>query len=138
MDNVTPDTRSAIMARVRSKDTTPEMVVRRLLHSLGYRYRLHDKSLPGCPDIIFASRRKLIFVSGCFWHMHRCGRCRIPSSRREYWIAKLTRNRQRDRRTRRRLKTEGWSVLTIWECQTLHHDHLRARLQRFLGGPGTA
>lgn len=126
--------RSLIMAAVKGRDTTPEMVVRRMVHALGYRYRLHVKSLPGTPDLVFPRLKKIINVSGCFWHMHTCGRCRIPATRREYWVAKLQRNVRRDRRTRRALMKEGWSVLTVWECQTQSRNagQLRARLTKFL------
>jgi DNA mismatch endonuclease (patch repair protein) len=120
------------MAAVKSKDTTPELIVRRLAHSLGYRYRLHVRSLPGTPDLVFPSRRKIINVSGCFWHMHGCGRCRIPSSRRSYWLAKLKRNKQRDQRTRRALRRLGWDVLTVWECQTKDLQKLAQRVTAFL------
>src|SRR5437879_2181572 len=96
-DTFSPEERSRIMAAVKSKDTTPEMIVRRLVHSLGYRYRLHDASLPGTPDLVFPRRRKIIIVNGCLWHYHACPRCRIPSARRSYWIAKLRRNAARDR-----------------------------------------
>ncbi len=120
------------MAAVRSKDTTPEMTVRRLVHRLGFRYRLHVAGLPGRPDLVFPGRRKAIDVRGCFWHMHACGRCRIPASRRGYWVAKLRRNRERDRRTRRRLSRLGWRVLTVWECQTRDPARLAARLESFL------
>jgi len=125
--------RSRIMAAVKSKDTTPELAVRQLVHRLGYRYRLHVRSLPGTPDMVFPSRRKIIDVSGCFWHMHGCGRCRIPKSRRGYWVRKLERNRGRDRRTRRKLRREGWRVLVVWECQVRDMERLAARVRRFLG-----
>ena len=91
-DTVTKSERSRIMAAVKSKDTTPELVVRRLVHSMGYRYRLHVRSLPGIPDMVFPRLRKVININGCFWHLHGCSRCRIPSSRRRYWVAKLQRN----------------------------------------------
>ncbi len=133
MDTFSKLERSRIMAAVKSKDTTPELVVRRLVHRLGYRYRLHLRSLPGTPDLVFPSRRKIINVSGCFWHMHGCGRCRIPSSRRMYWVGKLERKRARDRRTRRALARRGWRVLTIWECQTLRAEGVAGRIRRFLG-----
>src|SRR6185295_10356211 len=90
--------RSRIMAAVKSRDTTPEMVVRRMVHAMGFRYRLHVRSLPGAPDLVFPRLRSVIFVSGCFWHMHTCGRCRIPTARRKYWVAKLERNAARDKR----------------------------------------
>jgi DNA mismatch endonuclease (patch repair protein) len=99
-----------------------------------YRYRLHVASLPGTPDLVFPRLRKVINVSGCFWHMHGCGRCRIPASRRGYWVAKLERNAKRDRRTRAALQRGGWRVLVVWECQTaaLGRDRLRRRLLGFL------
>lgn len=133
-DTFTPAQRSRIMSLVKSKDTTPEIVVRRLVHSLGYRYRLHVRGLPGTPDLVFASRRKIINVSGCFWHMHTCGRCRIPTSRRKYWVAKLERNRRRDQKTRRALQRLGWSVLTLWECQTRDPVNVERQIVEFLDG----
>ncbi|MDI6451155.1 very short patch repair endonuclease [Anaerobaca lacustris] len=102
---------------IRSEDTTSELFVRRLVHSLGYRYRLHVRSLPGTPDLVFPRLRKVINVNGCFWHMHGCPRCRVPSSRRDYWIGKMQRNAARDKRTRRQLQRDGWGVMVIWECQ---------------------
>lgn len=133
-DTFTKAERSRIMSLVRSKDTTPEMVVRRLVHSMGYRYRLHVRTLPGAPDLVFPRLRKLIFVSGCFWHMHTCGRCRIPQTRRAQWLAKLEGNRRRDRSVRRQLTRQGYSVLTVWECETSKQGRKRlvARLKRFL------
>lgn len=126
--------RSRIMAAVKSKDTTPELLVRRLVHSLGYRYRLHVRSLPGTPDLVFPRLRKIINVNGCFWHMHGCPKCRIPSSRRDYWTAKLHRNAERDKRTQRELRQNGWNVMVIWECQTSasQETRLRARIVAFL------
>jgi DNA mismatch endonuclease (patch repair protein) len=131
-DTFTKAERSRIMALVRSTDTTPEIVVRRLVHSMGYRYRLHVRSLPGAPDLVFPRLCKVIFVSGCFWHMHGCGRCRIPQTRRAAWLAKLQRNRRRDVRTRRALRALGYSVVTIWECQTRPTERLGARIRKFL------
>lgn len=127
--------RSEIMARVKSGDTRPEMVVRRIVHGLGYRYRLHRRDLPGTPDLVLPRHRKVIFVHGCFWHQHRCPRGdRRPKSNQEYWIPKLQRNVQRDRRARRQLNRLGWSVLVVWECQTTqkHREKLIAKLTRFL------
>ncbi len=133
-DTVSKIERSRIMAAVKSKDTTPELFVRRLVHSLGYRYRLHVRSLPGSPDLVFPRLRKVINVNGCFWHMHSCGRCRIPSSRRDYWIAKMQRNAARDKRTRRELRKLGWQVLVLWECQIKpsREDWLRRKILAFL------
>jgi DNA mismatch endonuclease (patch repair protein) len=122
------------MAAVKSKDTTPELFVRRLVHSLGYRYRLHVSALPGTPDLVFPRLRKVINVSGCFWHMHGCGRCRIPTSRKAYWLQKLERNAVRDKQCRQALRHAGWRVLTVWECQTTRAriDVTRRRLLAFL------
>jgi len=133
-DTVTQSERSRIMAAVKSKDTTPELVVRHLVHALGYRYRLHVRTLPGTPDLVFARLRKVINVNGCFWHMHACGRCRIPSSRRDYWIAKIQRNATRDKQTRRKLRESGWQVLVLWECQIKpsRAEQLRRRIVAFL------
>ena len=134
-DTFTKSERSRIMAAVKSRDTAPEMVVRRLVHKMGFRYRLHVRALPGAPDLVFPRSGKVIFVSGCFWHMHSCGRCRIPSSRRAYWIKKLERNAARDKTVRRKLRRDDWQVMVIWECQTARAklDRLRDRVGRFLG-----
>lgn len=130
--------RSWTMSRVKSKDTTPEMVVRRLLHSMGYRYRLHGKKLPGKPDLVFAGRKKAIFVHGCFWHGHDCKRgARIPATRQEYWLAKVSRNRDRDARDMASLEQAGWSVLVLWECELKARVALATRLSEFLGGPSS-
>lgn len=133
-DTFTKSERSRIMAAVKSKDTTPELLVRRLVHSLGYRYRLHVRSLPGTPDLVFPRLRKIINVNGCFWHMHGCARCRVPSSRRNYWMAKLRRNAARDRRTQRELRRAGWRVMVLWECHisAARQERLRAKIVTFL------
>ena len=111
--------RSAQMALVRSRDTKPEMRVRRALHAAGLRYRLHDRRLPGVPDLVFASRRIVVFVHGCFWHRHPgCAAARLPKSRQEFWEPKLAGNVERDKRKRAELEEEGWTVLVIWECET--------------------
>lgn len=135
-DNRTPESRSALMSRIGSKNTAPELAVRRLLHSLGYRFRLHRKSLPGTPDIVFPSRRKVIFVNGCFWHAHGCCNGRPPKSRPEFWIPKLQENRLKDRRNIGALRNSGWGVLTVWQCQTRLRDRLEKRLIPYLGSPG--
>lgn len=121
------------MAAIRGKDTGPEMIVRRLLTALGYRYRLHGRALPGKPDLVFGSRRAVVFVHGCFWHRHACrfGRV-VPKTRTGFWRAKLEGNATRDRRTRTRLRREGWRVLVVWECQLREVDKLGARLRAFL------
>ena len=136
MDPLTPTQRSERMSRVRHKDTKPEMVVRRLTHSLGYRYRLHRRDLPGQPDVVFPSRRKIILVHGCFWHQHGCPIYRYPKSRLEFWAPKLERNIRRDRENQARLRELGWEVLVVWECQAKRKDtsDLAAQLQAFLDG----
>ena len=126
--------RSRIMASVKSMNTLPELIVRRLVHAMGFRFRLHVRLLPGSPDLVFPRLRKAIFVSGCFWHMHSCGRCRIPVSRRAYWVTKLEGNAARDKQVQRLLRRAGWRVLVIWECQTsiAGRKRLQSRLGRFL------
>jgi DNA mismatch endonuclease, patch repair protein len=133
-DTFTPAERSRIMAAVKSTDTTPELVVRRMIHAMGYRYRLHVRSLPGAPDLVFPRLSSVIFVCGCFWHKHTCGRCRIPTSRRAYWVKKIDRNAERDKRVQRALRRQGWRVMVIWECQTAARKRqaLEARVTRFL------
>lgn len=131
-DALTPRQRSLLMSRVRGKDTRPEMIVRRLVHSMGFRYRLHVRTLPGTPDLVFASRRKIVNVNGCFWHDHGCSRSTKPQRRREWWAAKFRVNRQRDRRTRAQLRRLGWDVLTVWECELGEAVRLAARLSAFL------
>ena len=132
MDSLTPRQRSAVMSAVRSKNTEPELAVRKLLYSLGYRYRLHVKDLPGHPDIALRKRRCVIFVNGCFWHGHSCRRGSPPSSNIEFWRRKIGKNRNRDRHVRRELRKNGWSVLTVWECETKDPARLQRRLSRFL------
>lgn len=119
VDHLTPQLRSLVMSRIRGRDTSPELAVRRLTHSLGYRFRLHKKGLPGTPDLVFASRRKVIFVHGCFWHRHAgCKRASLPTSRIEYWAEKFRRNVERDAEAERALRYLGWDVLVIWQCET--------------------
>lgn len=132
VDSMSSALRSQVMSRIRAKDTRPEMIVRRMLHKAGYRYRLHDASLPGKPDLVFAGRRKVIFVHGCFWHLHSCARATIPKSRVEFWTKKLNANRERDNRNLVELRRQGWSVFTVWECQ-LSNPELLDQLIRFLG-----
>ena len=115
-DTVSPEKRSDVMSRVGSKDTKPELLVRKGLHALGFRYRLHVKELPGKPDLVFRRYGSVIFVNGCFWHGHTCPRSRMPSSNTEYWNQKVARNVERDAKNRLSLLDEGWRVLTIWEC----------------------
>ncbi|WP_238375811.1 very short patch repair endonuclease [Ectothiorhodospira magna] len=121
------------MSRVRSKDTKPEMRVRRLVHGMGYRYRLHRRDLPGCPDLVFPSRWAVIFVHGCFWHRHRgCALARLPKSRVEFWEAKLEGNRLRDENNQRRLRELGWRVLIVWECQVADLEGTAEKIKGFL------
>ena len=132
-DTFTPAQRSRIMAAVKSKNTTPELVVRRLLHSLGYRYRLHVRDLPGTPDMVFPRLRAALFVHGCFWHLHKCRQGRnAPAANRRYWQAKRKRNFDRDRRSIAKLRRMGWRVMVLWECQLKDPNRLTARLMGFL------
>jgi DNA mismatch endonuclease (patch repair protein) len=133
VDTISRAERSAIMSRVRSKNSRPELAVRKVVFALGYRYRLHARDLPGSPDLVFRKLRKAIFVHGCFWHRHaRCSLARLPKSRLGFWRPKLEGNRLRDQRIRRALKRMDWNVLTIWECQLKDHDGLSALIRRFL------
>ena len=136
MDILTPEQRSERMSRVRGRDTKPEMLVRRLTHGMGYRYRLHRRGLPGSPDLVFPSRMKVIFVHGCFWHRHLdpgCKLARLPKSKLDFWGPKLETNRERDERNLVLLAELGWDVLVIWECQTKNREELQARIGEFLG-----
>lgn len=136
MDILTPKERSERMSRVRGKNTKPELAVRRLVHRMGYRYRLHRRDLPGQPDLVFGSRHKIIFVHGCFWHRHEgCRFARLPKSRRSYWIPKLEANRERDEKNVHALHTGGWHVLIVWECELSKQDELAQRIVDFLGPP---
>jgi len=120
------------MRRIRSQNTLPELTVRRLVYSLGYRYRLHAKELPGKPDIVFRQRRKALFVHGCFWHMHSCKEAHIPKSNQSYWRLKLERNRIRDQHHLESLDHMGWKVLVIWECEINKPRTLANRIRKFL------
>jgi DNA mismatch endonuclease (patch repair protein) len=132
-DILTAEQRKVCMQAVRDRDTTPEMRVRRLAHSMGYRYALHAKSLPGKPDLVFVSRRKIIFVHGCFWHKHKCRHGRIsPVTNSDYWNGKRDKSKERDREHIKSLRKDGWEVLVIWECWTRDIDSLRGRLEAFL------
>lgn len=135
MDTIDKARRSWVMSRVRSKDTVPELAVRRLVFAMGFRYRLHGRHLPGTPDLVFAGRKKVIFVHGCFWHRHTgCKLARMPKSRLEFWMPKLERNRERDREEVKALRAIGWKSLVVWECQLSKESVLRGRLRRFLEG----
>ncbi len=132
-DRLSPDARSENMSRIRNADTAPEMAVRRLVHSMGYRYRLHRRDLPGCPDLVFPTKRRAIFVHGCFWHRHQgCKYAYTPKSRVDFWISKLEGNRARDNKNLAELERLGWEVLTVWECEIVEPDLLRDRINKFL------
>jgi DNA mismatch endonuclease (patch repair protein) len=135
-DTHTPDARRRNMQRIRAANTSPEKVVRSVIHAMGFRFRLHRSDLPGRPDVILPRHKKIVFVNGCFWHLHKsCGRGRLPNSNRDYWAPKLRRNRERDAMNIRKLRAEGWKVKIIWECQVKERQQLRARLLRFLASP---
>lgn len=132
-DILSPEARSENMRRITAKDTKPELIVRRLLHSLGYRYRLHRSDLPGRPDIVFPGRHKAIFVHGCFWHRHpNCTKAYTPKSRIGFWTKKFEENIARDARNQSELRARGWNVLIIWECETSETKMLANRLKSFL------
>ena len=136
-DKISRERRSANMSAIRSKGTKPELTVRRVLHSMGYRYTLHRKDLPGKPDLVFTGRRAIVEIRGCFWHQHpdpNCKDSRPPSSNESYWSGKLTRNVERDKANIAALEGAGWRVLVIWECEVDSKD-LTPRLQGFLGPP---
>jgi len=135
MDRLDSSARSALMARIRGRDTTPEILVRRTLHARGIRFRLHRRDLPGSPDVVLPGRHLCIFVHGCFWHRHPgCRHASMPASNVSFWTEKFARNVRRDRRVRRRLRALGWRTAVVWECVALHPARLEARLQRILAG----
>ena len=134
-DSISPKRRSENMRHIRAKDMKPEMLVRKLTHNMGYRYRLHRKDLSGKPDLVFSSRRKVIFVHGCFWHQHdnpTCKISRIPKSNQDYWIPKLKRNKERDMQNTKILEADGWKILVIWECETKDINSIVAKIRSFL------
>ncbi len=133
MDVFSADQRSKIMSRVKGRNTRPELIVRRLLHAMGYRFRLHAADLPGKPDIVLPRHGKIVQVHGCFWHGHKgCSRATRPQSNVEFWAQKIDGNKVRDARTERQLRRLGWSVLTVWECQTKGVEKLERRLRRHM------
>jgi DNA mismatch endonuclease (patch repair protein) len=135
MDTLSPSERSERMSRVRSAHTKPELAVRKLVHSMGFRYRLHRKDLPGKPDLAFTSRRKVIFIHGCYWHQHpdpACRLARLPKSRLEFWLPKFEANRKRDADVLKQLHQAGWKTLVIWECQIRDTETLRRTIAVFL------
>jgi DNA mismatch endonuclease (patch repair protein) len=133
MDRLTPARRSWLMGRVKSKNTAVELVVRRLIFGMGFRYRLHDKNLDGRPDIVFAGRRKVIFVNGCFWHGHvGCNKGRLPKSNVAEWSAKIQKNKLRDRNSIKALRSKGWNTLSVWQCEIKNLELLAKRLYEFI------
>jgi DNA mismatch endonuclease, patch repair protein len=134
-DTRTPDQRRRIMQSVKTENTGPECKVRRLLHRLRYRYRLHPKSLPGKPDIVFPSRKAAIFVNGCFWHSHGCSKGKPPKSRLEYWGPKLQANQRRDAAKSAELRALGWRTLTVWQCEVKDARKLTPKLIKFIDRP---
>lgn len=131
MDTRTPEQRSHIMRSVRTRHTGPEMLVRKTSHALGLRYRLHRKSLPGTPDLVFPKHSAVIFVNGCFWHGHGCPKGKLPKSRLDFWVPKIQHNRDRDAESVKQLRSKGWRVLTIWQCQTKDLVRVRTKLKNF-------
>jgi DNA mismatch endonuclease (patch repair protein) len=135
LDPLTPMQRSLQMSLVKGKDTKPELLVRREVYALGYRYRLHKRDLPGCPDLVFERLKKVIFVHGCFWHRHSgCSRCRLPKTRKRFWRTKLEGNKRRDLRNQKLLEGRGWKLLVIWECETEDVKVVREIVRTFLEG----
>lgn len=132
-DKLTPERRSDNMRRVKGRDTKPEILVRSLVHRMGFRFRLHRSDLPGRPDLAFSSRKAVIFVHGCFWHQHKgCNRATLPQTNTAFWVAKLSKNAKRDEKQLRELRAGGWRTLVIWECETKDVPRLSAKLKRFL------
>jgi len=132
MDTINQTQRSLLMGRIRSKDTKPELEVRRILHRLGYRFRLHRKDLPGRPDIVLPKHRKIVLVHGCFWHGHTCRLASKPKSNAGYWSEKILRNQERDVRNLDALQTANWSVLELWECDIRKMDGVEQKLIEFM------
>lgn len=134
-DTRTPEQRRLIMQSVGQKDTGPELLIRRALHRLGYRFRLHVKGLPGRPDIVFVGRRKVVFIHGCFWHGHDCRKGKLPQTRTEYWIPKIHRNKARDERVLNELRNAGWESLVVWQCEVSRMEQALQAITQFLGPP---
>jgi DNA mismatch endonuclease, patch repair protein len=135
MDHLNPEQRSRLMARIRGKDTHPEKRVRKIAHAMGLRFRLHRKDLKGTPDLVFPKHKVSVFVHGCFWHQHpHCKRGTMPATQKDFWSAKLTRNVARDQETISQLKSEGWRVEIIWECETKEPEQIKRRLKSIFFG----
>lgn len=133
VDIMTTEQRSALMSRIRSVDTKPELFVRRALHAMGYRFRTHVRGLPGRPDLVFTRRRAVVFVHGCFWHRHGCKKTYVPKVREEFWQGKFKTNVDRDERNRLQLLETGWRVMVVWECEVENDDSVLDRIVSFLG-----
>jgi DNA mismatch endonuclease (patch repair protein) len=131
-DTLTPAERSERMSRIRSRDTKPELIVRRYLHGLGLRYRLHAKDLPGHPDIVMPKYGVVVFVEGCFWHGHACQKGRVPGTNSTFWAIKVATNQARDKRNQRALRQAGWRVLRVWECQLAKRNGREKTLARLV------
>ncbi|MCF7822114.1 MAG: very short patch repair endonuclease [Mariprofundaceae bacterium] len=132
-DTLSPKRRSEIMSRIRGKNTKPELIVRKLVWSMGYRYRLYDKSLPGTPDLVFKRKKKVIFVHGCFWHSHGCSKGNAPKSNLDFWKPKLKATRKRDKKNIQMLRKDGWDILVLWQCELKDINSLSNRINVFLG-----
>jgi len=132
-DTLSPSARSARMRLIKSKNTQPELVLRKLIREMGYPgYRLHRSDLPGKPDIAYIGRKKAILIHGCFWHQHDCGKYKMPKSHKNYWLPKLKKNAERDKINMKKLKTSSWSVLIIWECEIKNPEKTAKKLRKFL------
>lgn len=135
MDIYSPTERSERMSKIKAKNTKPEIIVRRLVHAMGYRYRLHLRTLPGKPDLVFAKKKKVIFVHGCFWHSHDgCKKARMPKSNIDYWSSKIANNKNRDKTNESLLEKIGYKVFVVWECQIKNEDNMKKVLNEFLMG----
>ena len=132
LDPLTLKQRSERMSRIRSGDTKPEMKVRRLVYSMGYRYRLRSKDVPGRPDLVFRGKKKAILVHGCFWHQHGCKQYKMPQSRLEFWLPKLQKNIDRDKLVQNQLKDQGWQFLIVWECDLKDIEKVQHKIEYFL------
>ena len=135
MDSLSPEQRARTMSRIKGRNTGPELLVRKLLHRMGCRFRLHARELPGTPDIVLPKYRTVIFVNGCFWHGHEdCPRATVPETRRDFWVKKIVSAKERDRKAEAALSAAGWRVLTLWQCELKDLAALEERLRAFLGG----
>ena len=133
MDTLSPQQRSRVMSRVGGRDTAPELLVRSMVHRLGYRFRLYRKDILGTPDLVFPGRRSVMFVHGCFWHGHDCKRGSLPTSNVAFWVQKINGNKERDGRIQEQLRLEGWNILTVWQCETKDRGELKKTLIGFFG-----